>query len=103
MAACFIASYDITDADTYARYNPGSLEVIIETIEKHGGKVLAAGPNNEWIADKRTMVVMLEFPSVETAKAWESDPDYAPARQFRHDSTGARFEVIAPEFVPPSG
>ena len=42
MAGYFIASYDVSNADTYAKYNPGSLDVIMGTVAKHGGKLLVA-------------------------------------------------------------
>jgi len=100
--AYLIASYDITDEDEYAKYNPGSIDLIMKTVGRHGGKVLAAGPDNDWFAGERAMIVLMEFPSREAANAWENDPDYRPAKEIRVGSTGNRFEAIAPEFVPPA-
>ena len=102
MAAYLIASYDVSDPDEFAKYNPGSLPVIMQTIQKHGGKVLAAGGPAEWFAGDRHALVIIEFPTVDAAKAWEDDPDYAPAKAIRVASTTNRVEVITAAFVPPS-
>lgn len=102
MAAYLIAAYDVTDPEEFAKYNPGSMDVIMQTLQKHGGKPLSAGPESEWLADTRQVFVMIEFPSVAAAHAWEDDPDYAPAKAIRLASTGNRIELIAPEFTPPS-
>ncbi len=101
MTAYFIASYDLSDPDEYAKYSPGSLDVIMQTITKHGGSVLSVGTESYWLADDKKVVVVLQFPSMDAAKAWESEPDYQAAKAIRHASTSNRFEVIAPAFVPP--
>ena len=103
MAGYFMASYDVSNADTYAKYNPGSLEVIMGTVAKHAGKVLVATDQATWIAGERKMVVIMEFPTVEAAQAWLDDEDYGKVKGFRIDGTSNRFEVIAPQFVPPAG
>ncbi|MCB9594973.1 MAG: DUF1330 domain-containing protein [Sandaracinaceae bacterium] len=101
MAAYLIAAYDVTDPEQFAKYNPGSLPVIMGTMEKHGGKVLSAGGDGTWLQGSRHVMVIIEFPSVEAAEAWESDPEYAPAKAIRVASTGNRFEMIAPSFKMP--
>ena len=101
MAAYLIASYDVADPDEYAKYNPGSMPVIMQTVTKHGGIVLAAGGPCDWLAGERQALVVIEFPTVEAAKAWESDPDYAPAKAIRVASTTNRVEVITAKFQPP--
>jgi uncharacterized protein (DUF1330 family) len=103
MAAYLIAAYDIGNPDEYAKYNPGGLETIMGTIMKHGGKVLMAGGENTWLAGERQALVVIEFPTVDAAKAWEADPDYAPVKAIRHGATTNRFEVIGPQFVMPEG
>ena len=102
MSAYFILSYDVTDPDRYSQYNPGSLGVIMETVGRHKGKVLAAGTDHHWVADTRKALVVIEFPTVEAAKAWDEDPDYVKVKAHRLESTSNRFEVIAPQFVMPS-
>ena len=75
----------------------------MQTLTKHGGKVLSAGGDGQWTASKRGAVVLLEFPTVEAGQAWESDPDYQAAKAIRHSSTSDRVEVLLPEFVMPAG
>ena len=102
MAAYFIASYDVSDPDTYAKYNRGSIPVILQTMEKHGGKLLCAGDGNEWIAGERKMVILMEFPSVDAAQAWVSDEEYGAVKGLRISSTANRFEVMRPSsHLPP--
>ena len=102
MPGYFIASYDVSDADQYAQYNPGNLPAIMQTIAKHEGRVLIAGPGAEWFDGKRKSMVVIEFPTFEAAKAWRSDPDYAEFLDIRIASTTNRVEVIAPHFEPPT-
>lgn len=102
MSAYLIIAYDVSDPEEFAKYNPGSLNLIMQTLTKHGGKPLSAGGDSEWLTDKRQVVVVIEFPSAEAARAWEEDPDYAEAKAIRLRSTSNRFELIAPQFVPPS-
>jgi uncharacterized protein (DUF1330 family) len=103
MPGYFIASYDVNDPEEYAKYNPGSMDVLMGTMTKHGGKVLVAGPQDDWIAGKRNALVVIEFPTVEAAKAWTEDPEYAKIKPFRLNSTTNRLEVIAAQFEMPKG
>ena len=56
-------------------------------LQKHGGRfVIRSGAHLERLeGDGRlpTSIIMLEFPSVERAKAWHQDPEYAPLIQLR--------------------
>lgn len=83
-----IITYDVTDADAYAKYNPGSLETIGATLAKHGGQLVAAEHGSEYLSgEKRDMVVVLRFADTAAAKAWHEDPDYLPARALRFAAT----------------
>ena len=102
MSAYLIATYDIHDHETFAKYNPGSMETIMTVLARHGGKVLTVGVSPEWMGDStRDALVVLEFPTQEAAMAWHEDPDYVPARQFRLDSTKNTLACVLPGFVPP--
>ncbi|TNE88564.1 MAG: DUF1330 domain-containing protein [Deltaproteobacteria bacterium] len=88
MSAYFIAAYDIHDPETYAKYNPGSMETIMTTLARHGGKLVCIGANADYLADQsRDAMVVLEFPTREAAFAWHDDPDYVPVRAHRLAST----------------
>ena len=81
MPAYLIAHVDVTDPvkyDDYKRLVPASLA-------KFGGRFLVRGPvpevlEGEW-QPKRLVIV--EFPSVEQARAWYKSPEYAPAKALR--------------------
>lgn len=101
MAAYFIVSYDVRDPEVFAKYNPGSMSLILATLSKHGGKILSVGQGAHWIADQRERTIVMEFPSVAAARAWEDDPEFLPARQLREASTTNRFEVMVEGLAPP--
>ncbi len=70
----FIVTEDIHDADALNAYVGKSLPTILQS----GGKPIVFDPNldvieGEW---KGTQVVILEFESVDAAKAWYNSPEY---------------------------
>jgi uncharacterized protein (DUF1330 family) len=81
MAAYVVVQVDIKDPvryDDYRRMVPASLE-------KYGGRFLVRGGKThtmegDW-SPKRFVVV--EFPSVDQAKAWWASPEYAEAKALR--------------------
>lgn len=102
MSTYFIAAYDIHDHDTYAKYNPGGLEVIGATLARHGGKIVTVGVQPDCLGDsKRDAVVVLEFPSREAALAWHEDPDYLPVRAHRLAATKNILACVLDGFTPP--
>jgi uncharacterized protein (DUF1330 family) len=82
MPAYVIFDIHVDDADAYAPYR----EPAGRTVEAHGGRYLARGGAHEvlegdWDVDR---LVILEFPSMEQARAWYSSTEYqevAPIRQ----------------------
>jgi len=67
--------------------------------KKHGGKILAgAGSALERLEGNRALpsvLFILEFPSLEQAKAWYDDPEYAHMIQLRQ--TGADADIVVVE------
>lgn len=47
--------------------------------------------------------MLIEFPTMEDAIAWEADEEYAPAKAIRVGSTTNRVEFVASAFMPPGG
>ena len=108
MPAYFVVTYDIADHDTYAKYNPGSMETIVRTLERHRGKLLAAGGHADFLTDEsRDAVVALEFPNAAAAHAWHDDPDYQAVAKYRLASTtnihGFVIEMPPAVHSPPNG
>ncbi|MDX1746299.1 MAG: DUF1330 domain-containing protein [Halobacteriales archaeon] len=90
---------ELTDRDRYLNeYVPPT----VETIEAHGGRVLVSTDapqvlEGEWTFDR---TVLIEFPSVEDARAWYTDETYEEVSQIRHDITGVENAVIVPGLAP---
>ena len=81
MPAYCVFEVTFSDRGWRREYVPPTLE----TIRKHGGRPLA-GATPEKIEGGReppTMVILIEFPSVEAAKAWYADPEYKPLAALR--------------------
>lgn len=81
MAGYVIAMVDIKDPVRYEDYR----RQVLETITAHGGRFLARGGRTdllegEW-SPKR--VVIVEFPSLDHAKAWWASAEYAGPKALR--------------------
>jgi uncharacterized protein (DUF1330 family) len=81
MPAYVFANIEVTDPVLYEEYRKG----VPATIAQYGGRFVARGGAAEGLeggyVPKR--VVILEFPSVERAKAWWDSPEYRPLRALR--------------------
>ncbi len=91
MPAYMIGRLTITNPEWIAEYQPKTQALV----EKHGGKYLVAGADFERVegsGEPPSALVVLEFPTVEAAKAWHSDPEYQPMIELRQ--TGAETEAF---------
>lgn len=93
MSAYVIVDIEVTDPQGYQEY----VKLAPATVQLYGGRYLARGGHNEtlegdWQAKR---LVILEFESLERAKAWLNSPEYAPARALRHKY--ARTNMVAVE------
>lgn len=93
MAAYMIAHVKkIHDPDAYAEYR----KMVPASVEKFGGRFIVRGgavevAEGDWQPGR---LVVIEFPDVETAKAWLSSDEYAPARKLRMDNSDADLIVV---------
>jgi uncharacterized protein (DUF1330 family) len=81
MAAYVIADVTITDPERYPDY----ARLVPATLEPYGGRFLVRGgtteaAEGEWHPQR---LVVIEFPSLEQARAWYESPEYEPARELR--------------------
>jgi len=98
MAAYVIVSYDVVDPEGFAGYVPGVMPVLA----KHGAEVLVADSGAQAMeGEKRGTYVVLRFASEEAAMGFYNDPDYAPLKKLRLDTTANSNFVIAKPFAPP--
>jgi uncharacterized protein (DUF1330 family) len=97
VAAYVINDMEVTDPVTFDQYRQRSPA----TVALYGGRFLVRGgavqPQEGHWSPRR--LVILEFPSVERAKAWIDSPEYAPARRLRQMS--AVSDLVIVDGVPP--
>jgi uncharacterized protein (DUF1330 family) len=80
--AYVIVHIQVDDFDRYfAEYIPG----VVELFGKHGGHVLVATGEPDSVEGELSgnWHVVVEFPSMDAAKAWYEDADYLPLRDLR--------------------
>jgi uncharacterized protein (DUF1330 family) len=81
VAAYLIVQVEVSDPVRYEGYK----KMVPPSIEKYGGRFLVRGGTTHTLEGAWTpkRFVMVEFPSVEQAKAWWASPEYAEARALR--------------------
>ena len=81
MAAYIVVQVEVNDPVRYDRYK----SLVPSSLEKYGGRFIVRGGRTETLegdwAPKRFVIV--EFPSLERAKAWWASPEYAEAKALR--------------------
>lgn len=92
MSAYVIVDIDVRDPEGYKDY----MTIAPATVTARGGRYLARGGKTEvlegeWVPKR---LVILEFESIEKAKAWLESPEYHPARQMRHRTATTNMVVI---------
>lgn len=93
MTAYVIADIKVIDSSWIPDYAANVLDIV----HKHGGKYLARSANISTIEGKEldtTLVALLQFPSIDAARAFANDPEYAPHRKARQDGSISRLHVI---------
>jgi uncharacterized protein (DUF1330 family) len=99
MAAYVIVEVTVTNPGPYAGYR----DLATASVARHGGRFLARGGavtplEGDWSPER---FVVIEFPSVDAAKAFYHSEDYQEALKVRlANSTGRAF--IVDGYVPPA-
>ena len=95
MAALYIGTYDIVDANEFQKYPP----LVMALLPKYGGEVLASDTAGLLVEGAmRTMNAVIRFPSKDAALALYNDPDYQEAKRIRQASTKNVSMVLVEEF-----
>ena len=92
MKAYIIVDVKITDPSRYEDYKkltPGSLIPFDGKFIVRGGQTETL--EGEWNPGR---IVVLEFPSMEKAKAWWSSAGYAPAKAIRQSASDTKMIVV---------
>jgi uncharacterized protein (DUF1330 family) len=92
MPAYIIVEVEIHNPAEYESYR----KMVPPSLEKYQGKFIVRGGTKEaleggWNPER---IVVLEFPSLELAKAWWASEEYAPAKALRHRTATSKMLVI---------
>jgi len=92
MPAYIIARVEVTDWDKYREY----LKVTPGTIAQYDGRFVARGGEMVTLEgpEETQRLVILEFPSMESAKAWYHSEEYQSAKKIRAGAATASFIAI---------
>ncbi len=95
MPAYVIVDIDVHDPETYDEYK----KLAPASIAAFGGRYLARGGEAAVFegAWKPNRIVLLEFESMDRARAWIESTEYAPARKLRRSA--ARTNMVAVEGI----
>jgi uncharacterized protein (DUF1330 family) len=94
MKAYVIGSVQMRD-DSWVKEYTAKTEAIVT---RHGGRYLVRGATMERLEGSDPLphvMVVIEFPSMEHARAWHADPEYAPLIKLRQ--AGCDIELILAE------
>lgn len=91
MSAYLVVRVEVTDPEQYTKY----MALTPDAIAAHGGRFVARGGTTEVLEgpDETRRVVLIEFPSMEQARAFYSSPAYSEARAVR--AGAATMEILA--------
>jgi uncharacterized protein (DUF1330 family) len=92
MPAYVIVSAEVSDPEAYAAYSKD----VPATLESYGGRFVVRGGafdalEGAWPSGR---IVVLEFPSVERAKAWHASPAYQAILPIRQQHARTDFLVV---------
>ena len=92
MAAYIIVDIEVTDPVRYEDYKKAASA----SIAAHHGRYLVRGGASEVLDGTWTpkRMVILEFDSVEKAKAWRNSPEYAEAKKIRETCAKSNMVVV---------
>jgi len=93
MAAYVIAQVDVNDPERYADYRT----MVPASLEKYGGKFIARGGRAEVLEGEKQLpqrLVIIEFASMERAKAWWASEEYRAAKELRQATSNGTLFLI---------
>lgn len=92
MAGYIIVDVKVTDPEAYERYKAS----VPATLAAYGGKFIVRGGRAETLEGdwESNRIVVVEFESVEKAKAWWSSQDYAAPKQLRQSASVTKMIVV---------
>ena len=92
MAAYLISDVSVRDADAFQTYRTRAAA----SIAQHGGKYLVRGGEIDPLEGtwKPRTIIIVEFPSIEQARAWYGSPEYASALEVRDQALSRNLVLV---------
>jgi uncharacterized protein (DUF1330 family) len=92
MKGYLIANLDIQDQPTFQRYR----EEVVPLIQKYGGRYIIRGGEVEDLEGHLGLkrLIVLEFPSLDAARAFYNSPEYQPVKAIRLQSAASEVALI---------
>lgn len=92
MAAYVLINITITDPERYAGY----AKLAPATVAHYGGRYLARGGRAETLEGSTPAgrVVVIEFESIDRARAWLDSPEYSEPKAIRHSASTSTMWVV---------
>jgi len=92
MPAYLISTIEITDPAAYDEYR----KMVGPVLQKYGGKFIARGGKIDYLEGdwQPKRVVIVEFETMEKARAFSDSAEYAPAKAARHRSSNSSVLVV---------
>jgi uncharacterized protein (DUF1330 family) len=96
MSAYLVIDINVTDPTIYEDYK----QLAPPSIAQYGGRYIARGGQTETLEGdwRPTRLVILEFPTMEQARAWWASSEYADAKAMRLRS--AKTQMVLLEGLP---
>ncbi len=98
MPSYFITHFSISDPAAYDRY----VEAVVPLIQGNHGRLLVADDAAILIegSHEEGRVVVVEFPSLDAARAWQDTPEYQAAAEIRKSATHTHSMILVAGFDP---
>jgi uncharacterized protein (DUF1330 family) len=92
MTAYILARVNVTDMARYQEYMKGTPGVIAQ----HGGRFVVRGGAKETVEgpEETARVVLIEFPSMEQARAFYRSPEYQKVKALREGAATGQFVIL---------
>jgi uncharacterized protein (DUF1330 family) len=92
MAAYIVVEVDVRDAARYEDYK----RLVPPTLAQYGGRFVVRGGAAETLEGDWSpgRIVIVEFPSVEQARAWWDSAEYAPAKELRQATAHTQMILV---------
>jgi uncharacterized protein (DUF1330 family) len=93
MPAFAIGRLKMSDPSWVAEYGPKTAALV----QKHGGRYVIRNQKSERLEGSGPLpdvIVVLEFETMEKARAWYTDPEYAPMIKLRQKGSELDFVLV---------